>query len=354
MGNMNKFLSKFTINQYGKIRFAKEFLFQKAIDSNMINKNKHIWFLDAPAYGNVGDQAIAYAIKKFCRDVLPSFEIIEFQEGSVIQYLHSLKKRIKPEDIIVLQGGGNLGNLYPRYEFVRRTIVKTFNENRIIVFPQSFYFSTDKNGDNEIKASRKAYATNRKLILFARDSRSYQEMKKAFPDTQIELCPDIVFSLNGLVLSDNRKGLGICMREDKEKSISAEQIEQIIDQISKKCIEKNFFDTVLEVKTPVVGAYREKLVINKLKEFAECEIVVTDRLHGMIFSYITSTPCIAIGNSTGKSLYSYEDWLSKSSNVSFVQEHFKNIVIPKKVKSQGLDFERLKNILLSEMGEQLI
>ena len=121
-----------------------------------------------------------------------------------------------------------------------------------------------------------------------------------------------------------------------------------------KSVEKNFFDTVLEVKTPVVGAYREKLVINKLKEFAECEIVVTDRLHGMIFSYITSTPCIALGNSTGKSLYSYEDWLSKSSNVSFVQEHFKNIVIPKKVKSQGLDFERLKNILLSEMGEQLI
>ena len=37
-----------------------------------------------------------------------------------------------------------------------------------------------------------------------------------------------------------------------------------------------------------------------LKKFAKAKIVVTDRLHGMIFTIITNTPCIAINNLSGK------------------------------------------------------
>lgn len=138
---MSKFVDKLTIDQYGKIRFAKEFIFQKKPKIALSGDKKRVWFLDAPAYGNLGDQAIAYAINRFCKSTLPSFEIVEFQEESVIQYLSWLKKNVKKGDVIVLQGGGNLGNLYPRYEFVRRTLVRTFPENRMIVFPQSIFLA---------------------------------------------------------------------------------------------------------------------------------------------------------------------------------------------------------------------
>lgn len=346
---MNKFFEKLTIEQYGKIRFLKEFIFQKKAEVSITEEKKRVWFLDAPDYANLGDQAIAYAIHNFCEIVLPNTEIVEFQEKSVLSYLSWLKKNVKSKDIIVLQGGGNLGNLYPRFEFVRRMIVKSFNDNKIIIFPQSVFFSNDRAGKHEAWISRKIYGKSKNLILFARDSVSYEEMKKKFPETHIELCPDIVFSLNGLIKSNVRNGLGICMRDDKEKTISDEQIANIVKLV--KIIKEKRFDTVVEVKCSVIGKYREILLLNKLKEFAECEMLITDRLHGMIFSYITSTPCIAIGNRTGKSYYAYNDWLFLSENIFFIQEPFDTIIVPKNTNSKNLDFSRLKKALLLEIGE---
>ena len=343
---MSRALDRLAINQYGKLRFAKEFIFQKNADINVSNENR-IWFLDAPAYGNLGDQAIAYAIREFCRKVLPDMEIVEFQEDKVIQYLSWLKGTIKAEDIIVLQGGGNLGNLYPRYEFVRRTVIKSFPHNRVIVFPQSVYFSNDRTGKQEAAAARESYAANKNLVIFARDSCSFREMEKEFPETHIELCPDIVFSLNGIVSVEKRSGIGVCMRDDKEKSITSEQTKVIIEQLFSENAEIKNFDTIINADKPIIGEYREKLVIGKLKEFADCETVVTDRLHGMIFSYITSTPCVAIPNSTGKSLYVYNDWLKDSKVVYFFHASDDAIQMPQNEKSLDLDFTNLKKALQS-------
>ena len=159
---MSRVLDGLAINQYGKLRFAKEFIFQKKADINVSDKEMRVWFLDAPAYGNLGDQAIAYAICKFCHNAFPNARFYEFQEYNVIQYLSWLKATIKAEDLIILQGGGNLGNLYPRYEFIRRTIIKSFPHNRIVVFPQSVYFSNDRAGKQEMAAARKTYAAKQK------------------------------------------------------------------------------------------------------------------------------------------------------------------------------------------------
>lgn len=348
---MSRFLNKLTIDQYGKIRFAKDFIFQKQMDMDVTDGKMRIWFLDAPAYGNVGDQAIAYGIRRFCKTVFPNAEIVEFQEDNVIRYLSWLKKSVKPSSIIVLQGGGNLGNLYPRYEFIRRTIIRSFPKNKIIIFPQTLYFSNDKSGEYEAIMARKVYGINKRLIVFARDSKSYNKMKKIFPETSIELCPDIVFSLNGLVSCQKRNGIGVCMRNDKEKVISSKQTEKIIEKITESNEEKRMFDTVTDVEYPVTGKHRERFVLDKLREFAACKMVVTDRLHGMIFSYITSTPCVAVANSTGKSYYTYIDWLSASRNVFFVQNTEDDITKPQNVISKDLDFRILKKALQSGMGE---
>lgn len=43
--------------------------------------------------------------------------------------------------------------------------------------------------------------------------------------------------------------------------------------------------------------------INKYIKFRECELVITDRIHGMIFAAITGTPCIALSNYKIKGTY---------------------------------------------------
>ena len=55
------------------------------------------------------------------------------------------------------------------------------------------------------------------------------------------------------------------------------------------------------------------------KNFSSSKIVITDRLHGLIFSKITSTPCIAIDNSNNKIRETYNAWLKGNKNIYFFQ-----------------------------------
>lgn len=60
---------------------------------------------------------------------------------------------------------------------------------------------------------------------------------------------------------------------------------------------------------------REDRVLQRLKVFSGYDFVVTDRLHGMIFSYICGTPCIVFDNKTHKVSGVYNTWLSDSKKI---------------------------------------
>ena len=47
---------------------------------------------------------------------------------------------------------------------------------------------------------------------------------------------------------------------------------------------------------------REYFLNKKFREFSERNLIITDRLHGMIFAAITGTPCVAMDNISHKIL----------------------------------------------------
>ena len=61
----------------------------------------------------------------------------------------------------------------------------------------------------------------------------------------------------------------------------------------------------------------EKEIQKKLEEFASARMVITDRLHGMIFAAITQTPCIVLDSLSHKLRGCYE-WLSELDYIRFV------------------------------------
>lgn len=71
-------------------------------------------------------------------------------------------------------------------------------------------------------------------------------------------------------------------------------------------------------KTNILFDEREPIVKSKLKEFSNSQIVVTDRLHGMIFAALTGTPCIALNNSDRKVEGVYA-WLSDLPFIFFAK-----------------------------------
>ena len=342
MGNLNRLIP---VDLYYNIRFLQQRVTHRRMFKDE-NENKTVWFLDAPDYGNLGDQAIAYATKKFLNDMLPEAKLIEVQESNLVANLSALKKSVKPNDLIVLQGGGNMGNLYPRYEWMRRLVIRNFPNTKIIVFPQSIYFTQDKYGIREQQVSAKVYRNHKKLIIFARDSKSQKKMREAFPEVDVRLSPDIVLYLVGIVLEEHKENLGICIRNDLESTVSESLLNELVQSIGYREQDTGTLSTTVDIQRPIDENTREFYVINKLKEFAKYKLVVTDRLHGMVFSYITGTPCIAIDNQTGKSSALYKDWLSNSKLVTIFNNEFSIEKTPQLVKPDKVDFSELENSLM--------
>jgi len=50
----------------------------------------------------------------------------------------------------------------------------------------------------------------------------------------------------------------------------------------------------------------------------QAQVMVTDRLHGMIFGIITGTPCVVLDSGTHKVAQFYRDWLTDLPGVEFL------------------------------------
>lgn len=62
-----------------------------------------------------------------------------------------IKNTVTPEDLVVISGGGWMGNLWIHNECVIREIVQNYPNNKIIILPQTVYYTCDNSNrsDNE-------------------------------------------------------------------------------------------------------------------------------------------------------------------------------------------------------------
>ena len=298
-----------------RIKHLREFLHQTTPQTapDALQSDRRVFFLDTPSYGNLGDQAIAFAMRKFVGDVLPQFGQVEIAEDALPQSIRWVEQNIRPRDIICLTGGGNMGTMYRHYECVRRYVIKHFPDHPIVVFPQTIDYGADFVSRRELHRASRIYGAHPQLVLCARDEHSYQVMKDNFPHNKVLFCPDIVLSLDYPHIADERgDSVGICLRSDRECAISAD--------FSAYLHAKYPDGTALSTMRPVEGGIgsdnRQQVVEQVLRDFACNRLVVTDRLHGVIFSYITHTPCIALPNSNGK-VEQVCRYLSSSGRVVF-------------------------------------
>lgn len=285
--------------------------------SEEISETNNIYFLDAPEYSNIGDQAIAYAMRKFMTYLYPDTLQFEICENEFAEYFQWLKKNIKSKDIICLNGGGNMGVLYPKYEAIRRQIIKNFPNNRIVIFPQTIDYGDTFYGKRELNRAKKVYGAHANLILSAREENSHQQMLSYFPNNKVVLCPDIVCFLDYSNFSNSKEKsrVGICLRDDYEGVFNKEEKEIILDQFE----DIDLLSTTPNYNGMINNFNRKDVVEKKLLEFSQYSLIITDRLHGMIFSHIVNTSCIALPNSNGK-VEGVSKWLEPLGTVRFTNQ----------------------------------
>lgn len=266
-----------------------------------------IVILGCPDYGNLGDHAISLAQRRFVESRLGISPVVF--SGPLKRYWQTLPTIVQKGDIICLQGGGNMGTLYEAYENERLAIIDRFKSNKIILFPQTISYGDTVYEERYMSHMRRVYSRHSDLHLFARERMSLERMKRQFPNLDVALTPDIVLSLPPYVRPGNtaRKGLGICLRSDKECRIGGDATRILADAAKRRFDVVHITDTMHQ-KDLLTLEEGEAAVMDKIEELSQSELVVTDRIHGMIFCALSGTPCIALDNSNGKVGMEFE-WL---------------------------------------------
>ena len=296
---------------------------------------KRIFLIGTPHQSNLGDHAIVLGELRVLEKFFPEHKIIEiptdYLTGELGELFNGLgfDKYIRREDIIFLHGGGNFGNLWIKAEYVRRALIQRFPQNKIVIFPQSIHFTDDDAGRAELATSQKIYGAHPDLHLMTRDENSFNFATKNFPSAKNYLLPDTVTVLHGIAddCTDERQGVLFVLRGDKEKIRDDATISRLQKYLADKNIPFTTIDT--HIGGRVTAADREQKVREVLMKFRRSKLVVTDRFHGVIFSFVTRTPVMAF-----KSL---------DTKISSGIRWFRNI--PSIFYAEGQDWSRMENFI---------
>ena len=315
-------------------------------------KNR-VFIIGTPKHGNIGDIAILIAQEKLPREYFGENKIIELESSFFVRNIGKLKKIIDSNTLLLLHGGGYLGSLWKNEEEMFRTVITEFPDNKVIVFPQTIYFSDDEEGKKVYNESKEIYEKKQNLVICCRERYSYKYMQEKFPKVKIILVPDIVLFNGFQNFNYERKDALFCLRKDKEKVNNS--FKDIEKEIKKYKMKIDYTDTVILGKNIYSNNQKSKIVNSKLKEFSKYKIVVTDRLHGMIFAYITKTPCIVYENTSYKIKGVYS-WIKQCGYIKMhdegnVKELIKEILNCDKAENNDVikEFKPLINEIEKEL-----
>ncbi|SLL33526.1 polysaccharide pyruvyl transferase [Mycobacteroides abscessus subsp. abscessus] len=304
----------------------KDLIIGKKNNRNIERDKPKIFVALAADYGNLGDVAITTAQITFLQDLFPNYNIITVYINELYEKLFTIRKLVTSNDIITIIGGGNMGNMYEGFEENRRNIVELFPNNKIISFPQTIDFEMNKKGEKSLGKSIKVYSKHDNLHIFAREVKSYEIMKKQFKNNKVYLVPDIVLYLSKEEPKLMREGILLCLRNDGEKKLSSTDKDNLITKINNSYSSVGFYDTHIGDEN-----YKKENANQELEKiwnaFKSSRLVITDRLHGMIFCAITQTPCLVLPNSNHKIAGTYSKWLSKLEYIKFVESYDENLIL---------------------------
>lgn len=294
---------------------------------------KNIFVFLAGFYQNLGDMAITYSQTTFLQKLYPNANIVAISSNKTYEAIKTIRRFVKSDDIITIIGGGNMDDIYTSLEQVRLYVVKSFPNNHIVSFPQTMSFSETKNGIKKRNKSHKIYANHKNLILFVREPNSLARVKTHFGDLDIGYCPDIVLSLNKVKPISTRTDVICCLRSDKEQNLSNCEKDSIINAITLAFPKAQFTDTVDVALEDCSPECYEQTLENFWNKLRKSRVIITDRLHCMIFCAITGTPCVVFDNSNKKISGVYTQWLN---DIPYIKLFSKDQITTAILKAQEL------------------
>lgn len=278
--------------------------------------HKCIFVFGSPSHSNLGDNAQTLCIAELLKREFPDYTVRFFTDG----YLASARFKIIPylswicrkDAMVMLHSGYHMTDLYMRVELLNRYAVQSFKDRPILAFPQTIFYQTE----NELKKAEEIYNSHPNLTVMCRDEVSYAFAQVHFHKCKLLLMPDIVTTMIGKYdFNENRSGILLCKRNDKESKFSADEVNALITRLE-KFGKVDVTDTTVPDSWATINKDLKKYLENVWREYSKYKVIVTDRYHGTIFSLIANTPVVVIPSTDHK----------LSSGVKWFPESFKDYV----------------------------
>ena len=273
-------------------------------------RKNSVILLGTPIHGNIGDQAIAYAENILFADL--NLSVAEIPSPFVSRYMNLWKKIVGNKPVFV-HGGGFIGTLWPDEHKMLEDVLDSFKENPIIILPQTIDF---ENNIELLEHFNKKLSQCNEVTICVREEISLQKYKKYIPSAKLVLVPDMVLYLNSCFsqkMEHEHKAI-FCIRSDKEKKINCDTIEKLKAEFSIKAPNLFIDMTDMIINITVKPGMRKKIVYDKIKEFSKAELLVTDRLHGMVLGMLAGVPVAVFSNLNHKVDGVYR-WISENSMI---------------------------------------
>jgi exopolysaccharide biosynthesis predicted pyruvyltransferase EpsI len=293
--------------------------------------------LDFSSYGNVGDNAIWLGQKAYLErrgvEVVYACDIETYSTAAL--------RRAVGDGPILIQGGGNFGDMWPEHQRFREQVLEEFPSNPIVQFPQTIHFAE---GGAALERAKRTLTAHRRFSLLVRDSSSLHLARTNFPANHVALCPDMAFYLGPLerpfapstdVVRLLRDDLEAGDRSGLEGAGHGDQtVDWIADEVTPLTLlnrirpsrffgppDRDWTGSLSWLRRPLAagfdGVARERLQ-RGIRTLSRGRTVTTDRLHAHIISLLLGIPHALIDNSYGKVRGYYEAWTSDCDLVRWV------------------------------------
>lgn len=267
-----------------------------------------------PCHHNLGDHLIASNEKKFLVEECHYTQVIEIPTRIFLHNREKIQESMRTDLPIFITGGGWMGDVWPEDQEIIEMIVSTFQKNDIIILPQTIYYSDLAKAKEAITKTNETFSKASSLTIFCRDQRSYDTAINNYSSvSRVFLCPDIGLYKPPVNHKKKSKIIRCCFRKDREVNIKNE-VSQLIKDIASEYGYVIKEDSTLS-KNAVCVWQRDIIIDSLINRFSDSAIIITDRLHGMIFSAIANTKCIAFDNKTHKVSGVFNLWLRNNPNI---------------------------------------
>ncbi|MBQ7861541.1 MAG: polysaccharide pyruvyl transferase family protein, partial [Clostridia bacterium] len=276
--------SKKIIWEYPDDRQGSREEFIKKSNNITQSQKRRIVLLNTADYGNIGDQILAEKAIEFLKKYFKQYDIIEVSGRQWDATKDIIKSKLTPEDVLLFVGGGFMGDLWTLESNRVKEIIDNFQENKKVFLPQSFFYSSD-NFSYSVMQDKAFFEKYDNILYIHREDYSYRFFVDNISKMEYNLLsPDMALYAEGYETKYEREGIVSCFRMDKEK-IHSNTHEIVYNYCCNNNISYRALDTIVDRS---ISRKNRKMEINKLlNEFCKAKLVVTDRLHGMLFCAIT-------------------------------------------------------------------